>query len=57
MRERDTTIALRTTQDTKKALQKLTKVMGDNLGTRITQTQAMEIAIREALASRSARTP
>lgn len=52
MRERNTTIALRTSDDVKAALRALTDAMSKELGTRVTQTQAMEMAIREALARR-----
>lgn len=52
MRERNMTIAIRATPATKAALRELAEAMSQNLGTKISQTQAVEMAIREALVSR-----
>jgi len=49
---RNTTVAIRTTGEIKGKLQELVELMSAQMGTRISQTQAVEIAISEALASR-----
>lgn len=53
-RERDTLISVRTTPEIKSALRELTELLGEELGTKVTQAQALEMLISEALRSRMA---
>lgn len=52
-RERDTLINVRTTPDVKAGLKELTVLLGEELGTKITQAQALEILIADALRART----
>lgn len=52
-RERDTLINVRTTADVKAGLKELTVLLGEELGTKITQAQALEILIADALRART----
>lgn len=45
-------IAIRTTDEVKENLRKLTEILSNQMGTRISQTQAVEIAISETLIAR-----
>ena len=49
---KDAKIAVRTTEAVKDNLRTLADVLSAELGTKITQSQAVEIAIAEALAKR-----
>lgn len=49
---RDATIAVRTTSEVKDKLRELADILSAQVGTKISQTQALEIAISEALAVR-----
>lgn len=46
---RTTTIAVRTYPETKKRLKKLAELKSEELGTKITQAQALEICLAEVL--------
>lgn len=52
-RGRDTLISIRTTPDIKAALVELVGLMGEELGTKITQAQVLEILVSEALRART----
>lgn len=51
MSERSTMLSVRTSPEVKAKLAELAKLMGERLGTRVTQTQALEMAIANALES------
>lgn len=50
---KDAKIAVRTTEQVKENLRALAELLSRELGTKISQSQALEIAIAEALAARS----
>lgn len=50
-RERNATIAIRTDEKTKELLEKLAAAMSEKMGTKVTKTQAVEIAIQKAAKS------
>lgn len=50
-RERNATIAIRTDEKTKELLEKLVAAMSEKMGTKVTKTQAVEIAIQKAAKS------
>jgi len=52
-RERDTLISVRTTPEVKAGLKELTALLGEELGAKISQTQALEMLINEALRART----
>lgn len=47
--ERSITLAVRTYPETKEKLKKLAEVKSEELGTKITQAQALEMCLAEAL--------
>lgn len=49
---RSVTLGLRTTPEVKAMLIELTEMLSESLGSRISQSQALEVAIREAVISR-----
>lgn len=51
-RTRDVTLAIRTTQDVREVLNALAAAMSEELGTRVSKTQALEAALTEALRKR-----
>lgn len=49
MSSKSVTLSVRTSQETKDKLSALVKALSERLGTRVTQTQAIEMAISGAL--------
>lgn len=54
-RTRDKLLNLRTTSEAKDALRELAVLMGEEIGAKLTQAQAFEILVTDALRARRAR--